>query len=675
MAKPKGNPPPLIFDTDTISGTPHWTPVWCSLHHFQNLESGLLKCPHGCPPGPQVRTLWTSAFEILGGGARYATKTETGRGFLLKGNFDEPAIHPNGEHIMHGTGEESYCGICTNISYITHPRYRALILRQNEKDLADWLDRAKLLYGPMGANVTEKPARVVWNSGATFVLGHMQDENSYTGYMGQEFQRIIFEELTQTADEVLYLKIRASCRSTFECTGKCKPGQCVCGALKPQIYCSANPGGKGHIWVKKRFISVGNPNEIYTDPLSKLTRIYIPGTVKDNPYALRNGQYEAQLNELPEPLRSAWLLGDWDALGGQYFRDFRPKGPLAGDPPGDAARHVIPEGSRALAPFWARWLGGDWGYDHNFAIYWACRDQNGQTIIYRELTGSQTSSSALGAAIGRACFRDLVAMEKAGVAPHMTFWLSPDAFSKDADEYTVAFHIAKGIDSVLGEGAAYIPEFWESFEPTVLNTGQSGPQWNQQDTKRAREQREFGITIEKANNNRVLGWQHMREMMRFRQLVEPNRDTYDNGYAMTLLHQNVDLYKEYLRSFEARKPEILPKLLIYDCCSKLIEAIPTAEHKEGTEDVLKRPVPEDDALDACRYLCFSEKVHQVPEPKQTFIQRRLDEIRKREPNIDYNGLVWVNRQIEEEYKKNGNPLKPFDVRVESSRLFRRGKVH
>ena len=43
--------------------------------------------------------------------------------------------------------------------------------------------------------------------------------------------------------------------------------------------------------------------------------------------------------------------------------------------------------------------------------------------------------------------------------PHLMLWLSPDAFSRDADENTIAAHLARGINSVLGEGAAYIPEF------------------------------------------------------------------------------------------------------------------------------------------------------------------------------------------------------------------------
>ena len=387
MARPKGSPPQLRFDTDRVGGQAHWVPVWCAAHHFQNRERGYIRCPHGCPPGPTIRTLWAKSFEILAGGSRGGMKSETGRGFLLKGNLDEISVHPGGEHVMHGSGDEAYCGICTNISYITNPRYKVLVLRENEKDLADWLSRARLLYGPMGANVTEKPARVTWPSGAQFILGHMKDESSYTDYMGQEFQRILFEELTHIADETLYEKITLSCRSTFKCFSGCERGKCTCGVMREQILSTTNPLGKGHLWVKKRFISVAPANTEYTDPKTGLTRIYIPSVVTDNPYLMRDQQYVNQLNSLQEPLRSAWLLGDWDAIGGQYFRDFRPKGPLAGDPPGDVARHVIPAYSRFLAPYYPRWIGGDWGYDHSFAFYWSCRSQNGQNIVYREFVG------------------------------------------------------------------------------------------------------------------------------------------------------------------------------------------------------------------------------------------------------------------------------------------------
>lgn len=658
MPKAKKEAPSLRFESDQIRGTPHWVPTWCAPHHWEMLDKGLTKCPYGCPPGPMIRTLWTPAFEICIGGARGGGKTETGRGWLIKGNFDEPVLHPNGEHQMFGTGEGAYCGICVNNSYILHPRYRALVLRENEKDLADWISRARSLYEPMGATVTEKPARVVWPSKAAFILGHMQDATSYTDYMGQEFQRMVFEELTQIPKELLYKQITMSCRSTFKCIRGCKPGRCLCGALKPQVLSTTNPGNVGHLWVKKYFILPAKPDAVYTDPKTTLTRIYIPSKVTDNPYLMRDQQYVNQLNGLPEPTRSAWLLGDWDALGGQYFRDFRPKGPLTGDPP--EANHVIPNGSRVMLPWCPRWIGGDWGYGHHFAFYGAYEDPNGQVIIYKEITGLETGSQELGVAVAKTFFTDLEVMSKAGIKPQLTLWLSPDAFAKKDEGKSTAESIAAGIDSVLGPNAAFFPD-------TVLSTG-SEWSWNQAgEMKRIAK---FRISIERAANDRVLGWQCMRDLMRFKQLAEIDNTKYDQEYAMRLLHESVDLYATYLRAFEPRKLEVLPKLLITDNCVRLIEAIPTATYKEGTEDVLKVDTMEDDCLDACRYTLYSENKHRLMEPKQSFVHNEIERVKAMEPNMDYNDLCWVAAQASQKYKDGGISLKPFSVPMESSRLFK-----
>ena len=62
----------------------------------------------------------------------------------------------------------------------------------------------------------------------------------------------------------------------------------------------------------------------------------------------------AQMQNLPEHMRKAWLEGDWDVAAGGY---------LAGV--WDPARHVV-------APFlppaeWPRWRAMDWGYRRTFS--------------------------------------------------------------------------------------------------------------------------------------------------------------------------------------------------------------------------------------------------------------------------------------------------------------------
>lgn len=588
-------------------------------------------------------------------------KTETTRGWLLKGNLGEPDDHPEG-HIMVGYGDTAYCPLCVNASYIQHPRYRALILRENEKDLADYISRAKQLYEPMGAIVTEKPARVVWPApfapdkpGAMFILGHMKDANAYTDYVGQEFQRMVFEELTQIPSELLYLQIIGSCRSTFTCRKGCKRGDCRCGALRRQILSTTNPGNKGHLWVKKRFVSVGKKNEVYVDPLTKQTRVYIPSLVTDNPYLMQDEGYLAWLDGLPEPTRSAWRYGDWDALGGQYFRDFRPRGPLPDEP--KEARHVIRRGERVLMPWWPRWLGGDWGYGHGYAIYWACQDPNGQIIVYRELTGKETGSMELGDMIGRATLPDLEALSANGASPIMNFWFSPDTFDKRDANLTIAESVGAGIGRVLGPGSVHYPDLFN--ESSAQASG-----WDDLTFEQVAIQKKAGISFRKAQNSRVAGWQYMRDLMRFRQIAQPNTDNFSVEYHAQLMRENPERAMQYVKGFEARKPEILPRLLITEDCPGIIEAIPTAVYDEGTEDVLKTETPEDDRIDGIRYLLHSQNQSNNREPKRLFVQRHIERY-SRGP-VSFDDKVWMAMAASEEYGNGDDDMKAFRVPAASS---------
>ena len=197
---------------------------------------------------------------------------------------------------------------------IENPRYRGLTIRRNADDLSDWVDRAVRFYKPLGAKIGYRPAVIVFSTGAIIRTGHLKDDQAYTKYQGHEYQKMLIEELTQIPDEKRYLQLIASCRSTVP-------------ELKPQIFCTTNPGGVGHGWVKKRFVDVSSPNTPYIDPLSGRSRIYIPATIDDNPTLVNNDpDYVKQLDALKETdidLWKAWRLGDWNTFVGQFYKEFK----------------------------------------------------------------------------------------------------------------------------------------------------------------------------------------------------------------------------------------------------------------------------------------------------------------------------------------------------------------
>lgn len=241
------------------------------------------------PHPKQEFALERAEYEVLYGGARGGGKTDAGLVWLI--------------------GEEYTPGKVL----LEHPRYRALVIRKNAEDLADWIDRAYRFYSSFGVDIAYKPAILRFPSGAIIRTGHLKDDQSYTKYMGQEFPRILIEELTQIPLEKRYLQLIASCRSTIH-------------EIPPQIFATTNPGGLGHGWVKKRFIDPAPPETPFEDAISGRKRIYIPARVDDNPSLMEaDPMYIKTLDALKdtdEELWKAWRLGDWNTFAGQYFREW-----------------------------------------------------------------------------------------------------------------------------------------------------------------------------------------------------------------------------------------------------------------------------------------------------------------------------------------------------------------
>lgn len=235
--------------------------------------------------GKQTEALRYRVFEELYGGARGGGKTAAGIAWL--------AID------------------------IEHPKYRALVIRKNADDLKDWVDKARALYVPMGATITGQSPEIRFPWGAVIRTGHLNDDNAYEKYQGQEYCRILIEELTQIPTEERYLKLISSCRSAIP-------------ELKARVFCTTNPGGQGHAWVKRRFVDVIEPMKVYKDPTTGRGRVFIPATVHDNPILTQaDPGYVAFLDGLPEALRKAWRDGNWDSFAGQFFAEW------------DASQHVI----------------------------------------------------------------------------------------------------------------------------------------------------------------------------------------------------------------------------------------------------------------------------------------------------------------------------------------------
>ena len=270
-------------------------------------------------------------------------------------------------------GGKTLCGIVYLLKHTHNPMFRGLVVRRTADDLSDWLDRAKMYYGSVGAVITGKPATIKFPSGAMIRCGHLKDE-SYEKYQGHEYQRIVLEELTQIPNEESYLKLIASCRSTVE-------------GIEPQVFCTANPGGKGHAWVKNRWkIGLTEPNKAFKDDVSGRYRVYIPATIDDNPTLKQaDPEYVRFLDSLPDGLRQAWRDGDWEIFAGQYFSDWKPN------------IHIVDEEyARSMGygrDYNARYVGIDWGYSAPFCALWSEVTPDNKVFFYDEVYGTEKHPS------------------------------------------------------------------------------------------------------------------------------------------------------------------------------------------------------------------------------------------------------------------------------------------
>lgn len=233
------------------------------------------------PQPKQEIALSSKVFELLYGGARGGGKTDAGIVWMIK-----PYL-------------------------ISNPMYRGLVIRANATDLDDWTDRAGRIYTSLGAIARGTPTTFEFPSGAKIKTGHLKDENAYTKYQGHEYQRMLIEELTQIPTEERYLKLLASCRSTVE-------------GIDARIFCTANPGGVGHSWTKKRFIDPSKPMIKFKDAITGRYRMFIPATIDDNPILMKaDPDYVKFLDGLPPDLMEAWRKGNWDLsnIKGAYYAE------------------------------------------------------------------------------------------------------------------------------------------------------------------------------------------------------------------------------------------------------------------------------------------------------------------------------------------------------------------
>lgn len=242
---------------------------------------------------------------------------------------------------------------------ILYPGTNGILFRRTIKAVVDnhWEPLRKLLKEmaiPYEPNVRDRKLKLLSPYAGEIHLGFAEKSAHIDLYQGTPYLDMAFDEATQFP-EAIFSAITGSNRCEVE-------------NAQIKVWFTCNPGGRGHGWVRRKFVNAETRAE---------GDAFIPSRLEDNVIlTARDPGYAARLTaDLPAWKVRQWLDGDWDAVEGAYF-----------SVPPEAICEVD-----MRSRYWAKWVAGvDYGYwPSAFAVvwiaYWQEPDGRRRAHIYREL--------------------------------------------------------------------------------------------------------------------------------------------------------------------------------------------------------------------------------------------------------------------------------------------------
>ena len=250
--------------------------------------------------GPQTLLLTCPCDEIFFGGARGGGKTFGMIGKVLQ--------HQN----LYGVNA------------------KMIWFRQTYDELQGALEQMLKVFPRVGAEYSASARTWTFANGATLKLRYLEREDDARRYQGHEYTLVLFDEAGSWSTSKPIDLLRGSVRTAV-------PG------IRCQMVLSGNPGGKGHGWLKERYIDAAPPCtpiwSTFRNPITgskiRVSRVFVPSLLSDNPHLLHDPTYIAQLQQTGSPyMVKAWLGGDWsiqlegEAISIVWFRRYREPPPV-----------------------------------------------------------------------------------------------------------------------------------------------------------------------------------------------------------------------------------------------------------------------------------------------------------------------------------------------------------
>ena len=266
-------------------------------------------------------------------------------------------------------GGKSYVQVIDALLYaMKYPKSKQIIFRNSYVELERSILRVMLEVYPIGRyNYNSTDHTFKFENGSIIDCGYLENQSDVYKYQSAEYDVIRFDELTHFT-EFIYTYMLSRLRGAND--------------FPKYMKSSTNPTGAGRVWVKERFVDIGEWNKVHdiiirykadgTPVISR--RIFIPSKVQDNIFLMeKDPDYLARLENLPESERRGLLHGEWDFFEGQYFDEFK--------------REIHTCTPFEIPPEWRRYVAFDYGLDM-LAAYWIAVDNLHNCYVYRELCQS-----------------------------------------------------------------------------------------------------------------------------------------------------------------------------------------------------------------------------------------------------------------------------------------------
>lgn len=253
--------------------------------------------------------------------------------------------------------------VVRKLRYVSKPAYKGLVTRQTFPEMEELIRRARRIYKAVEPRVEYNAATRTFTfpSGALVVFGYLNSLEDCERYQGHEWADWDHDEIGNLADERIVDTMLAELR-------------CPDLSIPRSFMASANPGGRAHAWLKRRYVvpTLNGQQLAWTaidigGQVVYRSKAFIPGTVYDNPVYAKDPNYLATLHSLPERTRRYLLDGSWEDPAGMAFDML------------DRKRHLVPRFD--IPSHWAVYAAYDWGIAHPAVCVIACADEDGMLYV------------------------------------------------------------------------------------------------------------------------------------------------------------------------------------------------------------------------------------------------------------------------------------------------------